>query len=62
MKQYEYVRVQGTGVMSARFEDHRSVIDRYAAQGYSYAGYIPAAISAHGVVTEMDLIFEKELE
>ena len=43
-------------------DEHRVVIDRRAADGWRYAGYIPVYESAHGVIQAIDLIFEKDAE
>ena len=38
--------------------EHRQIIDQYAAKGYRYVGYIPTDITGHGVIRQVDLIFE----
>ena len=60
MKTYEYVRLDINRFIGARSEEHREIIDSYAAKGYRYVGYIPTNISDYGKIKEMDLIFEKE--
>lgn len=60
MKKYEYARVQMKGFFGAESEEHREIIDRYAAKGYRYAGYIPAYIDMDGKIKELDLIFETD--
>ena len=40
---------------------HREIIDRWAAEGWRYAGYIPACFSGRGGVATVDLIFEREI-
>jgi len=60
MKQYEYVNVHVSKFIGARCEEHREIIDRYAANGYRYVGYIPTNISDYGKIKDMDLIFEKD--
>ena len=63
MKRYEYERVVYEGVMVAKLiDEHRVVIDRRAADGWRYAGYIPVYESARGVIQAIDLIFEKDAE
>ena len=39
-------------------EEHRRIIDEYAAKGYKYVGYVPTDITCSGQLTKMDLIFE----
>ena len=61
MKQYEYVNININAFMGAGSEEHRRIIDEYAAKGYKYVGYIPTDINDHGKVREIDLIFEIDL-
>lgn len=60
MKQYEYVRIHVDSFFGTASEKHRAVIDEYAAKGWRYAGYIPVRVTGHGVVTDLDLIFERD--
>ncbi|MBQ8404012.1 MAG: DUF4177 domain-containing protein [Clostridia bacterium] len=60
MKKYEYVEVEIGRFIGAISEEHREIIDEYAAKGYRYAGFIPTTITDHGKITSMDLIFEKD--
>ena len=60
MKKYEYVKVDIQKFMGSRFENHREIIDEYAAKGYRYVGYIPVEMTGHGQILEMDLVFEIE--
>ena len=60
MKQYEYVRVSINRFVGAKSEEHRAIIDEYAAKGYRYVGYIPTNISDYGKIKEMDLICETD--
>ena len=62
MKQYEYVRLQSKKWIGARFEEHRKVIDEYAAKGYRYVGFMPVVINDYGKIKDMDLIFERDTE
>lgn len=62
MKKYEYVNVHIDMFIGAKSEEHRSIIDQYAAKGYRYVGYIPTNISDHGKIKDMDLVFEKDSE
>lgn len=47
-------------VMNANLYEHREVIEKYAAKGYAYKGYIPTVQGPSGKIVEMDLIFETE--
>ena len=44
--------------MGSSSEEHRQIIDEYAAKGYRYVGYIPTEMTGHGQILEMDLVFE----
>ncbi len=48
------------GFFDAESEEHRKVIDEYAANGYRYVGYIPVYIDMNGKLKDLDLIFEAE--
>lgn len=64
MKEYAYETFYyGRGpVLKAGNKDRwRSIIDRYAKQGYRYAGYIPAEFGPYGMLNAIDLIFEKDV-
>lgn len=58
MKKYEYVNVSINKFIGAKSEEHRQIIDEYAAKGYRYVGFVPTNISDYGKIKEMDLIFE----
>ncbi|MBE6616023.1 MAG: DUF4177 domain-containing protein [Ruminococcaceae bacterium] len=62
MKKYEYVSVDINWIFGSGNTKHREIIDKYAADGYVYKGYIPISISAQGRPTKIDLIFEIETE
>ncbi len=62
MKQYEYVNVVIGKVFGAKCEEHRKIIDEYAAKGYRYVGYIPTEINDYGKIKALDLIFEMDLQ
>lgn len=61
---YERVHVEIGKVLwdNKRFltDDFRPVIERRAQEGWRYVGYIPAEQMGTGVISELDLIFEKE--
>ncbi len=60
MKRYEYVNVHIGKFCGAKSEEHRAIIDEYAAKGYRYVGYIPTNISDYGKIKDMDLVFEMD--
>lgn len=59
MYRYEYVTVVGEGMLATKFKEHREIIDRRAAEGWRYAGWVPAH-STNGTVVQIDLVFERE--
>ncbi len=61
MKIYEYVSVHTGKFFGAKSEEHRQIIDVYAAKGYHYVGFIPTNMSDYGKIKDMDLIFEKDI-
>lgn len=58
MKKYEYVRIYINKFVGAKLDDHRRIIDEYAARGWRYVGFVPTKISDYGKMKELDLIFE----
>ena len=60
MKKYEYVNIHIGKFIGAESKEHRSIIDEYAAKGYSYVGYIPTKLDDFGKIKDIDLIFEIE--
>ena len=60
MFKYEYVKVGNEGVFGSKFIQHRDIIDKYAKNGYRYAGFIPIKSDSYGRIKEIDLIFEKQ--
>lgn len=62
MKKYTYVNIsyQMKDVIMASMDEHIAIIDKYAAEGYTYVGMIPTELSAKGCYRKIDLIFEKE--
>lgn len=60
MKKYEYVSVHVGKPLGSKCEEHREIIDKYAALGYRYVGYVPTWIDEAGKLITMDLIFEIE--
>ena len=60
MYEYLFEEVKLSGLTGKPKEDYEEIIDRYAANGYRYVGYIPTNISDYGKIKDMDLIFEKD--
>ena len=60
MYQYKYVNVLGEGISVTKFREHREIIDRYAAEGWRFAGFVPSHITA-GEIVQIDLVFEREV-
>ena len=58
MKKYEYVRIDVDLFFGAEISEHREIIDKYAAMGYTYKGYIPTSIGNNTAILAIDLIFE----
>ena len=49
--------------MLARYSidpEYQNIIDRAAAEGWRYVGFLPVSQSANGAILEYDLIFEQE--
>lgn len=61
VKKYEYVHVHINKFVGAKTENHRQIIDDYAAKGYRYVGFIPTDITDYGKIRDIDLIFEKDV-
>ena len=66
MYRYEYETVScdldGWGLVAGvvySIDDYRSIIQKRAATGWRYVGYIPTKQRGTGHVQEIDLIFEK---
>lgn len=60
MKQYEYVSVHTGKLFGAKSEEHRKIINEYAAKGWRYVGFIPVIMSDYGKIKDMDLVFERD--
>ena len=43
-------------------EEHRQIIDDYAAKGYRFVACIPTCINNNGVAFEFDLVFELDCD
>lgn len=62
MKKYEYVTIHIGKFFGSKSEEHRKIIDEYAAKGYRYVGYIPTDLDDFGKIKDMDLIFEQYVQ
>lgn len=60
MYEYEYVTVIGEGISATKYREHRDIIDRRAADGWRYVGYLPIHVT-HGDPVQLDLIFERPI-
>lgn len=58
MKRYEYVNLKMGKLFSSKTEEHRNIIDQYAARGYRFVGFVPTHIDTDGKINKIDLIFE----
>jgi len=68
MYKYEYESVEfdfgGWGLGAGNIyeiEDYRRVIDRRAAEGWRYVGFVPTRQRGTGHTQQIDLIFEREI-
>ena len=60
MYQYKYIPMDtGGGVLSGSRE-HRELIDKYAAEGWRYVGFLPVSFTGRGGISSVDLVFERE--
>lgn len=59
MIKYEYVTVESTGYWCPKIEKYRQIIDKYAKDGYRYAGFVPVKVGYYGNLKSIDLVFEK---
>lgn len=62
MKQYEYVQIHIGRMDGSKSGEIRQAINDYAAKGYRYAGFVPTRENDRGRTTDMELIFEKDVE
>ncbi|WP_325200584.1 DUF4177 domain-containing protein [Oscillibacter sp.] len=60
MLEYEFEKAFGGGFFVTEIEGYQDIIRRRAAEGWRYAGFIPTQQSGHGIMVEIDLIFERE--
>lgn len=62
VKQYTYVTVTYSGVYQHKLQEHRKIIDQYAAEGWRYVDHIPVHQYARGEYGSIDLVFERDVE
>lgn len=69
MLKYEFERVECAaggyslfGGVGLETDGHRDIIRRRAAEGWRFAGCIPASQRAGGFIENLDLVFEREEE
>lgn len=61
MYEYKYVSQRTGGGMFGGNYEHRKVIDTYAQEGWRYIGFVPTGFTGHGGISEVDLVFEREV-
>lgn len=61
MYTYEYERVFCSGVLGHKALGYQDIIARRGRDGWRYVGFIPAVQKGYGFMSEIDLVFEKEL-
>ena len=61
MKEYKYVEMkyEAKGVLFHCIFEPKEIIEEYTKKWYSYTGFIPTLIDAHGGLRRIELIFEK---
>ena len=59
MYEYKYVSVDREGWIFSGFQSYRDAIDKEAAEGWRYTGWVPVDIT-NGAMTRIDLVFERE--
>ena len=58
---FETLYVGGGFWMNNDTYEHRKLIDRYAQEGWRFAGFVPSRFTGNGGIKEIDLVFEKEV-
>lgn len=58
---YETLYTGGGFWLDNASKEHRDIIDRYAAEGWRYVGFVPSRFSSQGGMKEIELVFEKEV-
>ena len=56
MYKYLYVESKAGGLLSE--DNHREIIDKYAAEGWRFVAAIPKKRGSYGQITANDLVFE----
>lgn len=60
MYEYKYASVQREGWLFSGFESYQEMIDKGAALGWRYVGWVPVEYT-NGALTRIDLVFEREV-
>ena len=58
---YETIYTGGGFWLNNSSCDHREIIDRKAAEGWRFVGYVPAEFTSNGGTKSLDLIFERTI-
>ena len=62
MYKYEYVSVKiKIGFWNDKIENYREIIDGYANRGWRFVAAVPTATGMYGRISDLDLVFEKEV-
>lgn len=56
---FERLEFRNNPAMNAETEEHRETIEKYAGEGYRYAGSFPVKTGPSGKVLITDMIFQK---
>lgn len=63
MYQYRFETLgTGGGAFSNNIDcAHREIIEKHAADGWRFVGFVPTCFTSHGGISQVDLVFEKEV-
>ncbi len=56
---FERIELRNSPAFNAETEEHRQIIEKYAAEGYGYKGFLPVKIGPSGKILTVDLVFQK---
>ena len=64
MYEYDYVTIYTGGglLLNNSACDHREIINRKAADGWRFVGYVPAKFTSYGGTKSLDLVFERPVK
>lgn len=57
---FEHLVLENKKATTAELSGHQAIIQKYAEDGYHYAGFVPTLFGPSGKMIELDLVFEKE--